>query len=154
MKKIYIAINLAVIFLIFFLGNEMTTTPGHSSGNGNPAILLSVPLLICFIILVIHWFYLLKDKRFNIRTIFMMVLIVIIHFTIGVYYQIISYRNYREFLAQVYAEQYGSVDWEYINSITTGFSIHINNQFYNWNTCLLFLSLSFFIWLISYLLNR
>lgn len=152
--KIFLLINLALIIAIFMFGNLMTTTPGRSSGNGNPTILLVPPLLICFIILVIQWISIFKGKRYNIRTITSIFLFILVHFICGVYYQMLSFSKYRAYLAEVYANQFGNVDWQYINSITTGFSIHMNNQFFNWNTYLLFVSLSILMWLLSYMIKE
>ncbi|MCM3633644.1 hypothetical protein [Paenibacillus camelliae] len=143
-KVIYLLLNLVVIFLLFMFGNGMTPRPGSSSGNGNPAILLFVPLGILFIVLVVQWFNLIK-KRAHIKVTIITLLVLVCHFIAGFYYQVASYRKYRDYLAEVHAEQFGSVDWEYINSITSGLSIHINNQYFNWNTCFLFVSFSMFI---------
>ncbi|AJS61494.1 hypothetical protein UB51_11285 [Paenibacillus sp. IHBB 10380] len=140
--------NLAVILLLFTFGNSMTTTPGSSSGNGNPAILLFVPLIILFVILVFQWVYMFKDKKILFKTIVIIFLVIVSHYIVGVYYQLTSYQKYRIFLAQVYEEKFGYIDWQYINSITTGLSIHINNQYFNFNTYLLIVSLSLFIWLL------
>lgn len=146
MKKIlYLLLNLVVIFLLFMFGNGMTTTPGSSSGNGNPAILLFIPLGILFIVLVVQWFNTIKKKRAHVNATLITILVLVCHFIAGFYYQVASYRKYRDYLAEVYAEQFGSVDWEYINSITSGLDIHINNQYFNWNTYFLFISFSIFI---------
>ena len=37
--KMFLTLNLVCASLLFKLGNSMTTTPGRSSGNGNPAVL-------------------------------------------------------------------------------------------------------------------
>lgn len=152
--KLFLCINLVVISLIFLFGNSMTTTPGRSSGNGNPAIILLVPLFILFVILVSQWFYILKDKKIKIRSTIIFLLVIVCHCIVGMYYQFISHRNYRDLLAQVYAEEFGSIDWQYMNSITTGFSIHMNNQFFNLNTYLIFVSLSISWWLLSQIVKQ
>ena len=152
--KVVLLVNLVSISLLFMFGNSMTTTPGRSSGNGNPAILLLLPLFLLFIVLIIQWINLLKNKNFSARILTTTFVLIVIHFIVGVYYQMISYRKYRDFLAEVNADNLGNVSWHYINSITTGFSIHINNQFFNWNTYFLFVSLSFFIWLMSYIVRE
>lgn len=144
-------ITLTISFVLFMFGYFMTPTPGQTSGNGNPAILLFVPLFISFIVLIIQWFKLLKPKKIRIRTAIILAVAIIFHQAIGLYYQVISFQKYRIFLSEVYEEQFGEIDWHYIDSITSGLSIHINNQYFNVNTFFLFVSLSFLIWLLSQL---
>ncbi len=148
MKKrlLMIIINLAVTFLLFMSGHSMTTKPGTSSGNGNPAILLFVPLAILFVVLVLQWVALFKNTKLSRVQIVILWLIIAGNFTIGISYQMISYRKYRFFLSRVHEEKFGVTDWPYIKSITSGLSIHINNQYFNVNTYLLFVSLSLSIW--------
>jgi hypothetical protein len=89
MKSTFFLIaNLVVMFTIFLFGRMMTTTPGRSSGNGNPAILLLVPILILFILMVIQWIVISKDKRISNQSIFLFMLLVLIHITAGIYYQV------------------------------------------------------------------
>jgi len=152
MKNKALLVTLIITLLIFWFGNAMTTTPGRSSGNGNPAIILFIPLFILFIVLVFQWFKVFRHKRISIKTILILSLLAICHQVIGIYYQMISFRNYRDFLAEVYEGQFGEVDWQYIHSITSGLSIHINNQFFNLNTYLLFVNFSLFVWLLSRLI--
>lgn len=152
--KVLLFIQLVLAALLISLGNAMTTTPGRSSGNGNPAIILFVPLMVIFIVLVIQWINLLKDRKLSLRAIIIVLLLIIGHYTLGIYYQFISYRNYRSLLAQVYADEYGHIDWSYIDSITTGLSIHINNQYFNVNTYFLFVSLSLFLSLLYPLIQQ
>jgi len=149
MKNIALWVTLIITLLIFWFGNAMTTTPGRSSGNGNPAIILFIPLFILFIVLVFQWFKIFRHKIISIKTILICSLVAICHQVLGIYYQMISFRNYRDFLAEVYEGQFGEVDWQYVHSITTGLSIHINNQYFNINTYLLFLNFSLFVWLLS-----
>ncbi|PAD74703.1 hypothetical protein [Paenibacillus campinasensis] len=146
---IYLLITLSIVFLIFIFGNSMTTRPGTTSGNGNPAILLFVPLVILFIVLISQWFKVFRHTHVKLKNLIIMTVLLVGHQVIGVYVQIISFRNYRDFLAEIYAQQYGTVDWEYIHSITSGLSIHINNQYFNVNTYFLFIGLSLLVWLLS-----
>ncbi|MGN7356185.1 MULTISPECIES: hypothetical protein [unclassified Paenibacillus] len=103
-------------------------------------------MAILFIILVLQWVALFKNTKLSCAKIVILWLIIAGHFTIGIYYQMTSYRKYRIFLSRVYEEKFGEIDWPYIKSITSGLSIHINNQYFNGNTFLLFVSLSLFIW--------
>ena len=152
MKNKALFVTLIIISFIFIFGNAMTTTPGQTSGNGNPAILLLLPLFVLFIVLIFQWFKVFRDKIISKKAVIILSLLVVCHQVIGIYYQIKSFRSYRISLAEVYEGQFGEIDWDYIDSITSGFSIHINNQYFNINTYFLFLSLSLFVWLLSQLI--
>lgn len=147
--KILLLLNLTVIFLIVMFGNGMTPKLGSSSGNGNPAILLFFPLFILFIILVFQWFQLFRNKKSNMKLNIALLILLISHIIVGIYYQIKSYHRYRELLTKVFIDEFGYFDKIHIDSITSAFSIHINNQYYNWNTYFLLINVSVLIWLCS-----
>lgn len=147
-SRVFLIIILVGSFLLFMLGNMMTTTPGRSSGNGNPALLLFIPLSVLFVVLVIQWILFLKDKRISLKTIFVCMMFIAGHFIGGMYYQFVSFKHYRDLLAQVYMERFGFIDWQYIHAITTGITIHVNNQYFNLNTYVLFISFSLFVCLL------
>lgn len=149
--KAFIA-TVILSLLCFLFGNSMTPAPGTSSGNGNPAILLFLPLFIIFVILIIQWFKLLKSITIRINTLISILLLAICHLIIGIYYQITSLQRYRMLLAEVYEGLFGEIDWYHIHSITSGLSIHLNNQFFNINTWLLYINLSFLVWLLCQLI--
>lgn len=152
--KLLLCCNLAIIFLLFQLGNWTTPTPGTSSGNGNPVILLFLPLFILLIWLIIQWFYMFKQKSINLKAGIIACFILACHWGAGIYYQIVSLHNYRNLLARVYEDKFGYTDWDYIEDITSGLSIHINNQLFNWNTYLLLINFSLLFWLISYMATQ
>ncbi|MDZ5474001.1 hypothetical protein SM124_19965 [Bacillus sp. 31A1R] len=81
-------------------------------------------------------------------------LVILLHIIGGTLYQTISFRNYRDFLAEVYKQNFGFTDWEYINQITSFMSIHVNNQYFNINTFLMFTTLSIFIAIVIHLLKN
>lgn len=145
--KIYLLLNLTVIFLIVMFGNGMTLKLGSSSGNGNSAILLFFPLFILFIILVFQWFQLFRNKKSNMKLNIALVILLISHIIVGIYYQTKSYHRYR--LTEVFIDQFGYFDKIHIDSITSAFSIHINNQYFNWNTYFLLINVSMLIWFCS-----
>src|SRR5690606_15309891 len=101
-KKLPLFINLVLVSLIFFFGNAMTTTPGYTSGNGNPAIILFLPLFVLFIALVVQWVNLLKDRSISLKTLLISLIFIIVHFVAGITYQVRSHHKYRDFLASVY----------------------------------------------------
>jgi len=108
--KLLLAANLLLISVLFLLGNFMTTVPGRSSGNGNPAILILIPLSFLFCILVMQWFHYLKGRNLRAKSVVVLLLIMSVHLLGGLYYKSIRYQQYRNYLAHVYEEKHGSVD--------------------------------------------
>ena len=132
--------------LLFFFINQMTPHPGQTSGNGNPAIPLIILLFLLFCYLVFLWL-----KTFNnivikrLHLIFAMIIIAIF-WIIGVLYQKADFLVHRDVLAEAYKVKYGSIDWEYINQITSSvLSIHLNNHYFNVISYFIFISASLFI---------
>ncbi|WP_210468364.1 hypothetical protein [Sporosarcina sp. 6E9] len=142
-KALVILISL-VCALLFILINQMTPFPGQTSGNGNPAIPLITVLFLLFCYLVFLWFKLINIEVKRKPLVFTMTLIAI-YWVVAVIYQKASFMAYRNVLADAYKEQFDFVDWDYINQITSFMSIHVNNQYFNVNTYLIFLTASLFI---------
>lgn len=61
----------------------------------------------------------------------------------GYVFQLHRLEIYRDIQADAFELRYGEVDWNHIESITTGIlSIHMNNQFFNWNTYFMMIAFS------------
>ena len=52
----------------------MTPKLGMSSGNGNPAILLFIPLSILFLVLVNQWIRVFKDVKMSLTSLSLLIL--------------------------------------------------------------------------------
>lgn len=81
-------------------------------------------------------------------------LLLLIHLILSYFYQRSAFLKYREILAEVYQANFGFVDWEYIDQITTFSSIHVNSQYFNLNTYLMFLTASVLIALLIMYLSQ
>jgi branched-subunit amino acid ABC-type transport system permease component len=128
----------------------MNPAPGQTSGNGNPAILLLGVILIMFCCLVYLWNRILNDYPIKPLVLSIGVSITLIHIVISILYQRNAFLEYREVLAETYKKDFGFVDWQYIESITSFLSIHVNKQYFNLNTYFMFLSASILLSLIVY----
>ncbi|WFB56726.1 hypothetical protein [Paenibacillus sp. BR1-192] len=154
-----IIIALALLGMVLF-GNMMTPRPGSSSGNGNPAILLLIPLSILFLMLVYQWFRIFKQLKMPLSWLSLVILALAGYITAGYAYQLHRLEIYREILAEAFQLRWGQTDWEHIESITSGglLSIHMNNQFFNWNTYFMMIAFSlllcFMYKLIQHIMNR
>lgn len=137
-------INALVCLILVLLGNAMTPKPGTSSGNGNPVILLLIPLSILFLVLVLQWIRMFKDLKMSLSKLSMLILALAGYIVAGYVYQLHRLEAYREVLAEAFELRWGTADWQHIESITTGglLSIHLNNQFFNWNTYFMMIAFS------------
>ncbi|MGG3506564.1 hypothetical protein ABES58_13910 [Paenibacillus lautus] len=136
-------INVLVCLILVLLGNAMTPKPGTSSGNGNPVILLLIPLSILFLVLVLQWIRMFKDLKMSLSKLSMLILALAGYIIAGYVFQLHRLEIYRDIQADAFELRYGEVDWNHIESITTGIlSIHMNNQFFNWNTYFMMIAFS------------
>lgn len=156
-KKIFLVISiLLVTTALFWLGNLGTPSPGSTSGNGNPAILFMGLLLVLFFFLVYLWKRIIDALRLTRTTKLIVIIAIIAHYILGIMYQRSSFLAYRQVIADAYEKEYGSVDWWYIDQITSiwSLSIHLNNQYFNVNTFLMFCSLSILLALFINLFSK
>jgi hypothetical protein len=136
-------INALVCLILVLLGNAMTPKLGTSSGNGNPVILLLIPLSILFLVLVLQWIRMFKDLKMSLSKLSMLILALAGYIIAGYVFQLHRLEIYRDIQADAFELRYGEVDWNHIESITTGIlSIHMNNQFFNWNTYFMMIAFS------------
>lgn len=156
-KKILMVVSVLVVTAAFFgLWNVSTPSPGSSSGNGNPAILFMGVLLILLCILVYLWGRILDDIRIKRTTALLVIAGNIAHFMVAILYQRSAFLAYRQVIAIAYEKDFGYVDWVYIDQITSfwSLSIHLNNQYFNVNTFLMFCSLSILLALCWHLISN
>ncbi|OLO39229.1 hypothetical protein BTR23_09260 [Alkalihalophilus pseudofirmus] len=151
---IFLLIATIMAGLLFWFCNMMTPQPGQSSGNGNPAI-LAIPILCIlsfFIVFLLIRIFQTLSMKFILFP--MSMVTIVIYWMAALFYQRGSYINYRNILVEENLKDRGFVDWEYIDTITTFMSIHINNQFFNFNTYFVFLSFCIFVTLTIVLIKR
>lgn len=153
-KIILISLLIFVFSIFMFIKQMMTVSPGTSSGNGNPALLFMILLVPLFFVIVMMWVQIFQVHSVPIRYMFISMFFMIIHLTAGFFYQKQSLEKYRDVLKNAYFERDGMVDMQYIQDITTGMTIHVNNQYFNLNTFFMFVTTSVFIAALFYLLQR
>ncbi|WP_316568750.1 hypothetical protein [Neobacillus sp. YIM B06451] len=127
---------------IFWICNLTNPEPGQTSGNGNPAILLLGVILIMFCCLVYLWIKILNEKTIKPEALSFGVSVTFIQLVISILYQRGAFLKYKNHLAEMHKEDFGFIDWQYIESITSFMSIHVNKQYFNLNTYLMFISAS------------
>jgi len=152
-------VNMLISLALVLFGHAMTPRLGTSSGNGNPAILLFIPLFILFLLLVYQWIRVFQHTEISLKRLSLFVTALVGYIIAGYVYQLHRLEIYREIQADAFELKNGYIDWHYIESITSGIlSIHMNNQFFNWNTYFMMLAFSlllcFLYRLIQGLMNR
>ncbi len=147
MKKILLQVIVISVIsgVLFYLINLMNPSPGKTSGNGNLAIIFMFILVLLFCYLVILWVKLFKKVKLKPTMLVLGIVAIVTHWMVGFFYQKGSYIKYKNILEGLYYEQHGFVDNVYIDQITSLFSIHVNSQYFNLNTYLMFCTLSILI---------
>lgn len=144
MKNVYLKVIIISVIsaVLFYFINLMNPSPGQSSGNGNPAIILMFILGPLFCYLIILWVELFKKVNLKPTLLILGIVGISTHLVVAFLYQKGSFIKYKNILQDAYHEQHGFVDHVYIDQITSLFSIHVNNQYFNLNTYLMLLTLS------------
>lgn len=150
MKKeiMYLFLICIVAIPLFWFGNLMNPSPGSSSGNGNPAIIIMAILLLLFLTMVYLLVKIINNYSLKSSVSIFVILIISVHLIVSFLYQRNSFLNHKEVLANAYEEQFGYVDWTHIDQITSFLSMHINAQYFNLNTYFMFITLAILISLI------
>lgn len=141
MSKLILAILYSLTAGIFLQCNlTASSKPPFSAGNGNVAIvfvfiLIPITVSIVWILSMLLRHVEIKKTQMNVFVLFL-----ILHICLGIMYQFSKLDDYREMLANEYFDFMGFHDMEYIHMITVGFSMQLNNQYFNINTWFVFLS--------------
>ncbi|WP_046178356.1 hypothetical protein [Domibacillus tundrae] len=140
--KITLFVMTLIVFGLFMIGFSMTPAPGASSGNGNPAFFILFALVPLFVVMSLLWWTLLRFYTIRTSAYVIGTGAILIHLAAAFLYRQHTLNAYRDVIRQALADRGGTVDGNYLQSITTGLSFHINNQNFNVNTFLMFLTAS------------
>ena len=143
--KITLFVVNILVLGVFLLGKQMTPIPGTSSGNGNPAILIAWFLIPVLIFVVILWVRIFRANSISITFFIISIFGILVHLTVAFFYQKNELNEYRQVIKNALINRDGVADAEYIQSITSGLSIHVNNQYFNINTYFMFVTFSIFV---------
>jgi hypothetical protein len=130
---------------VFLLVNQMTPNPGTSSGNGNPALLIAWILIPLLIFMVILWVRIFRVHSINTTIFIISIFGILVHLTGAFFFQKNALNEYRQVIQEALIKRNGVADADYIQSITSGLSFHVNNQYFNINTYFMFLTFSIFL---------
>ena len=143
LSKIHFICLLTLV--LFLMSNKMTVMPGTASGNGNPALLIVLILIPLMILMVTLWIRIMKIQFIKVKFLIVGMVLIVIHWIIAFIYQMREFEDYKEVIKNALLERNGVVSAEYLDDITSIFSLNVNNQYFNLNTFFMFLTLSIFI---------
>lgn len=150
LAKTGLILTIIITGSIFYLMHAMTVQPGSISGNGNPALIFIAPLAICFVILVVLWKRVFVVHQMSKRFVKVGMLLTGGYVIIGFVLQRIGLNRYKDVIYKAILEAEGQVDLHYVESITSGLSIHVNNQYFNVNTFFMFISITLLLAFYTY----
>lgn len=156
MKKLTIRFIGTTIFtaLLFAVGNFFTVSPNSISGNGNPTLVIFfvvVPLVPVYIFL---WHRLFLKWNLTWKHLSTIVVVGILHLVAGLFYQRMKFVEYKEIIRQAVFEREGYADIHYVDSITSGITIYVNNQYFNTNTFFMFLTITALLACVTYATDK
>lgn len=156
MKKTTITLIVITLLTValFAVSHIMTVSPGSTSGNGNPVLLvffLLVPIVPVFIFI---WQRFFNHWNLSGKQISIVFALGILHLVGGFLFQRMKFEEYKEVIRQALIEREGYADLDYLNSITSGLTIHVNNQYFNTNTFLMFLTATILLASFAYMTNK
>lgn len=156
MKKTTITLMAIILFtaLLFAVSNILTVSPGSISGNGNPTLLvffLLVPLVPIYIFI---WQRFFNHCNLSGKQLSIVFALGVLHLVGGFLFQRMKFEEYKEVIRQALIEREGYADMDYLNSITSGLTIHVNNQYFNTNTFLMFLTATILLASFAYMINK
>ncbi|MFJ8511815.1 hypothetical protein [Lysinibacillus xylanilyticus] len=151
--KVKLFIVHILVLGIFLIVNQVTPSPGDISGNGNPALLIIWILIPLLIFIVILWVHIFRMSSISTTVFIISIFGILVHLTVSIFYQKNELNEYREIIKIALIKREGVANAEYIQSITSGLDIHMNNQNFNINTYFMFVTFSILLAIIYTLWN-
>ncbi|WP_432355469.1 hypothetical protein [Sporosarcina sp. A2] len=95
--------------------------------------------------MVILWVRIFHVHSFGNTAFIISIFVILVHLTGAFLYQRTELIEYRHLITDALTKKEGIANAESIESITTGLSIHMNNQYFNMNTYLMYVTFSILI---------
>ncbi len=121
--------------LLVSLGRSTQVYPQQISGNGNLGFL---PLLLLFpigIVLMLKW---IREAQLRFLSLIGLSTSTTIYLVCGILYQIEQFSQYQVLVKQQVIADRGTIDGDYLTSITSMPSPYMNSQYFNGNTFLIY----------------
>ncbi|WP_214729942.1 hypothetical protein [Exiguobacterium sp. s168] len=124
--------------LLVSLGRSTQVYPQQISGNGNLGFLPLMLLLLLFpigIILVLKW---IREAQLRFLSLIGLSTSTTIYLVCGILYQIEQFSQYQVLVKKQVIADRGTIDGDYLTSITSMPSPYMNSQYFNGNTFLIY----------------
>lgn len=124
--------------LLVSLGRSTQIYPQQISGNGNLGFLPLMLLLLLFpigIVLVLKW---IREAQLRFLSLIGLSISTTIYLVCGILYQIEQFSQYQVLVKQQVIADRGTIDGDYLTSITSMPSPYMNSQYFNGNTFLIY----------------
>ncbi|WP_312453167.1 hypothetical protein [Exiguobacterium sp.] len=121
--------------ILVSLGRSTQVYPQQISGNGNLGFL---PLLLLFpigIVLMLKW---IREAQLRFLSLIGLSTSTTIYLVCGILYQIEQFSQYQVLVKQQVIADRGTIDGDYLTSITSMPSPYMNSQYFNGNTLLIY----------------
>ncbi|WP_290757889.1 MULTISPECIES: hypothetical protein [unclassified Exiguobacterium] len=121
--------------ILVSLGRSTQVYPQQISGNGNLGFL---PLLLLFpigIVLMLKW---IREAQLRFLSLIGLSTSTTIYLVCGILYQIEQFSQYQVLVKQQVIADRGTIDGDYLTSITSMPSPYMNSQYFNGNTFLIY----------------
>lgn len=121
--------------ILVSLGRSTQVYPQQISGNGNLGFL---PLLLLFpigIVLMLKW---IREAQLRFLSLIGLCTSTTIYLVCGILYQIEQFSQYQVLVKQQVIADRGTIDGDYLTSITSMPSPYMNSQYFNGNTFLIY----------------
>ncbi len=124
--------------LLVSLGRSTQIYPQQISGNGNLGFLPLLLLLLLFpigIVLMLKW---IREAQLHFLSLIGLSFSTMIYLVCGIFYQIEQFSQYQVLVKQQVIADRGTIDGDYLTSITSMPSPYMNSQYFNGNTFLIY----------------
>ncbi len=124
--------------LLVSLGRSTQIYPQQISGNGNLGFLPLMLLLLLFpigIVLMLKW---IREAQLRFLSLIGLSFSTMIYLVCGIFYQIEQFSQYQVLVKQQVIADRGTIDGDYLTSITSMPSPYMNSQYFNGNTFLIY----------------
>ncbi|WP_313586417.1 hypothetical protein [Exiguobacterium sp.] len=124
--------------LLVSLGRSTQIYPQQISGNGNLGFLPLLLLLLLFpigIVLMLKW---IREAQLRFLSLIGLSFSTMIYLVCGIFYQIEQFSQYQVLVKQQVIADRGTIDGDYLTSITSMPSPYMNSQYFNGNTFLIY----------------
>ena len=136
-----LGIEIVIIIVYLNLIKIFSVPPGVISGNGNPALLIIIPLLFLLVWFGLTWFTWLRKLKLSVLIKLLIIIISIVIIVFAIMQTTQAFKNFEVEFIENHERRYGGpIDNDYLEAILDGINIHTNYLYFNYTTFSIFVS--------------